>query len=70
MRGTTTQQRAKSLTTVLNKTYDPYGEWCNVIDTLTDLRHLCDVKGWDFAELDRQAYNHYVTEKATGGLVV
>ena len=70
MRGTTTQQRAKSLTTVLNKTYDPYGEWCNIIDVLTDLRHLCDVNGWDFAELDRRAYNHYVTEKATGGLVV
>ena len=68
MRGTTTQQRAKSLTTVLNKTYDPYGKRCNAIDVLTDLRHLCDVNGWDFADLDRQAYDHYATEKAAGGL--
>ena len=66
MNGTTPQQRAKALTTILTKTYDPYGEHCNVIDMLTDLRHLCDMKNWDFAELDRVAYStHYLTEKAT-----
>ena len=70
MRGTTPKQRTKSLTTLLNKTYDPCGARGNVTDMLTDLRHLCDVNGWDFAELDRQAYDHYVTEKAAGGLFV
>ena len=70
MNGTTPQQRAKSLTTILTKTYDPHGAQENVTDMLTDLRHLCDVKGWDFADLDRQAYQHYRTEKEAGGLVV
>ena len=67
MKGNTPKQRAKSLQTVLNKTYDRHGERCNVIDVLTDIRHLCDMKNWDFAELDRVAYStHYLTEKATG----
>ena len=70
MKGTTPTQRAKSLTTILNKTYDPHGAQENVTDMLTDLRHLCDAKGWDFADLDRQAYRHYRTEKAAGGVVV
>ena len=70
MKGITPKQRAKSLAALLNKTYDPYGKRCNVIDMLTDLRHLCDVKGWDFADLDRQAYQHYIEEKEAGGLVV
>lgn len=70
MKGTTPKQRAKSLTTILNKTYDPHGARGNVTGMLTDLRHLCDVKGWDFADLDRQAYQHYREEKEAGGLVV
>ena len=74
MKGITPKQRAKSLTTLLNKTYDPHGAQENVTDMLTDmltdLRHLCDVKGWDFADLDRQAYQHYRTEKDAGGLFV
>jgi len=70
MKGTTPKQRAKSLTTILNKTYDPHGARGNVTDMLTDLRHLCDVKGWDFADLDRQAYQRYLTEKEAGGVCV
>ena len=70
MKGTTPKQRAKSLATLLNKTYDPHGARCNVTDMLTDLRHLCDVNGWDFADLDRQAYEHYIGERYAGGLVV
>ena len=68
MKGTTPKQRTKSLTTLLNKTYDPCGARCNVVDMLTDLRHLCHVNGWDFADLDRQAYQHYIEEKEAGGL--
>jgi hypothetical protein len=70
MKGTTPKQRTKSLTTLLNKTYDPCGARCNVVDMLADLRHLCDVNGWDFADLDRQAYQHYSTEKEAGGVCV
>ena len=68
MNGTTPKQRAKSLTTLLNKTYDPCGAQENVTDMLTDLRHLCDVKGWDFADLDRHAYQHYIGDRYAGGV--
>ena len=33
-------------------------------DMLTDLRHLCDAKGLDFAALDRLACMHYSDEIA------
>ena len=65
MRGTTPQQRARVLRRLLARTYDP-GKGAdpeNIADMLTDLRHLCDAKGWNFAELDRIAYRHYVPEK-------
>ena len=34
-----------------------------ITDLLSDLRHLCDALGLDFAELDRIAYRHYIEEK-------
>ncbi len=34
-----------------------------VVDILTDLRHLCDAEGLDFAQHDRTAYQHYLEEK-------
>jgi len=33
-----------------------------LIDLLTDLLHLCDVRGADFADLERRARNHYRDE--------
>jgi len=33
-----------------------------LIDILADARHWCDRHGKDFGKLDREAYNHYVTE--------
>ena len=33
-----------------------------VIDILADLRHLCDMEGFDFGKLDRMAYEHYTVE--------
>ncbi len=33
-----------------------------LIDLLADARHWCDKNGQDFANLDRQAYDHYVAE--------
>lgn len=43
------------------------GEWADsaeqlITDTLSDLRHACDLKSLDFAELDEQAQRHYVSE--------
>jgi hypothetical protein len=35
----------------------------DVTDILADLRHLCDKRGWDFGNLDRIVYDHYLTEK-------
>lgn len=34
----------------------------NLIDFLADARHWCDGNGHSFAELDRQAYHHYLQE--------
>lgn len=33
-----------------------------LINVLTDLRHLCDVEGLQFHELDRQAQKHWISE--------
>lgn len=33
-----------------------------LIDLLADARHWCDRHGNDFAQLDRQAYEHYLSE--------
>lgn len=60
MQGNTPTQRARALQTVLNKLYDPYGKEANITDMLTDLRHLCDYKSYDFADCNRIAYTHYV----------
>ena len=32
------------------------------IDLLTDARHWCDLNGHSFADIDRQAYQHYLAE--------
>jgi len=35
---------------------------CAIRDTLTDLRHLCDIHGLEWAWLDEQAYDVYLEE--------
>lgn len=35
----------------------------NIIDALTNLRHLCDRERLDFDNLNRIAANHYLSEK-------
>jgi len=35
---------------------------CAIRDTLTDLRHLCDIHGFDFGELDGDAHEGYIEE--------
>lgn len=34
-----------------------------IVDLLTDLRHLCDIRGIDFAALDGTAFDRYTREK-------
>ncbi|MBE7506221.1 MAG: hypothetical protein HS101_08030 [Planctomycetia bacterium] len=34
----------------------------NLVDLLADARHWSDRNGQDFAELDRLAYDHYLSE--------
>lgn len=33
-----------------------------IADILSDLRHLCDAQGRDFAKIDRRAYRNYAGE--------
>ena len=42
---------------------DPTLDDSVVADLLTDLRHWCDLQSWNFAALDRRAYNHYLHEQ-------
>jgi hypothetical protein len=68
MKGTTPQERGEELREVLAKLYDPEDPVCNIVDILTDVRHLCDVQKDDFARLDEIAYEHYIEEKAAGSI--
>jgi len=34
----------------------------DIVDMMTDLRHLCDADGLSYAELDRRACGHYCAE--------
>jgi hypothetical protein len=64
MNGNTPKQRAKTLKTHLAAIYDDGrgATKANVTDILTDLRHLCDAEGIDFADCDRNARDHYLPE--------
>ena len=70
MKGKTPKERAKELDRVLKRLYDRYGKQDNVVDMLTDLRHVCDVQGLDFGECDRIAHNNYLPEMATQSMDV
>jgi hypothetical protein len=35
---------------------------CAIRDTLTDIRHLCDIHGLEWGGLDEQAYDVYLEE--------
>lgn len=66
MKSTNLTKRSKTIHTVLKRLYDPYGEHCNVVDMLTDLRHLCAVQQWDFNRLNELAAVHHGEEHANG----
>lgn len=48
------------------KTVYAYADEGAIADMLSDLRHLCDAQGRDFAKIDRRAYRNYAGE---GGAV-
>ena len=68
MKGSTPKARGQHLNKILKSLYDDEGGDCNVIDLLTDLRHLCAVYDWNYAELDRIASNHYSQERESQSL--
>ncbi len=59
-------KRANKARTMLRATYQNHPTRLvaeDVADALADIRHLCDERGFNLAELDRIAYQHYVAEK-------
>lgn len=67
MRGTTPRQRGRELKKALAGLYDD-GKWAeesNVIDCLTDLRHLCLTYDIDFIRADRIARDHAACEQSS-----
>lgn len=58
----TNKDHARKLARLI-RSYDTPGDAVeNLIDILADARHLCDLKGYVFSDLDRQAHQHYATE--------
>lgn len=57
--------RAKKINMALQSSYGKTESMkIIIIDTLADIRHLCDLKGLNFGDLDRIAYRHYCAEIA------
>ena len=57
----TNNQRAARCRKALNCYGTDHARGC-LIDFLADARHWCDRNSESFAELDRQAYQHYLAE--------
>ena len=66
MKGSTPKARAKELTKILASIYDKDGDESNVTDVLTDIRHLCEVKGYSLEDHLHRAYIHCLEEKHEG----
>ncbi|WP_065321764.1 hypothetical protein [Tritonibacter mobilis] len=63
--------RAARVLQAIYPAYDDDTAETAVRDVLTDLRHLCDLMGWDFADLDRDAHETYFRELSEcGGVAV
>ena len=41
-----------------------------ISDLLTDLRHLCDLAGFSFADLDQKGHRMYLAELADCGIAI
>lgn len=59
-----------SLLVTLNDAITGYAETegtdidCAIRDALTDIRHLCDVHGLDYGDIDERAYSGYLEENS------
>jgi len=60
----TNEERAARCADALAGYNDEYDAVANLIDLLADARHWCDRNGASYADLDRMAYQHYLTEIA------
>jgi hypothetical protein len=59
-------KRANKARTMLRATYQHHPTRLvpeDVTDALTDIRHLCDERGFDFFALETSSYQHYLAEK-------
>jgi hypothetical protein len=60
---TTTRSRiARASAALFGSNVDADEQDAAVIDLLANLRHYCDHHQFDFAKLDRLAYQHYIAE--------
>jgi hypothetical protein len=59
---TENQKRAKRCAAAIRRYNADPDEPTNLIDFLADARHWCDHNDESYAELDRQAYQHYLAE--------
>ena len=62
---TKNEKRAKKAAKTIRSAYQNHPARVvqeDVTDVLADLRHLCTQRDWDFADLDRTAYQHYIEE--------
>jgi hypothetical protein len=57
------RKRAKKAVKILNDNYEKGMDRQNVVDILTDLRHLCDIKKIPFYGCIGSSYMHYLAEK-------
>jgi hypothetical protein len=58
--------RARRMNTALRRWHGDEREATQetIVDALADIRHLCDMRGFAFHELDKTAQNHYAEELA------
>lgn len=55
------RRAVRSLRAILPE-YDNFTLKSALIDALSDLRHLCDLAGWDFSEISSEAHKVYSRE--------
>lgn len=61
------RRAARALRTIYPE-YDDDTAKTGIMDCLADIRHLCDLMGWSFAELDKDAHYNYSTEVSDFGV--
>lgn len=54
--------RAARVLQAIYPAYDDFDAYAAVRDVMVDLRHLCDLMAWDYADLDGDARRGYLHE--------